>query len=199
MTNTQQAPKASKAPVYVQESDDEEDDEDDEEEEEEKPVIVDSPRSSEITVINGRVCYPREELEITPRFVLRRGENVLLKDNDFNLSTDDDDDDDDYSCNLVLTDQALIIIQTDGDDKTIKATRVPLCQISQCVYHKGFLDDKYIEIYREGAIDKFDVDLPLMKRLPLWELAINDRFDTNACGHDYNFYAHVNLKDLRRN
>lgn len=143
-------------------------------------------KSKEEIKQSGAVTYPREEVEVSPMFTLKQGEKILYKVDELIINDED-------CFNVVVTNQAVYYLETDGEDVE-ECTRIPLCQISQVIRQRGgFLDDKYMEIYREGSVDRIEED----KMLPVLELAINDRFNAETVNRDYKYYSKINPKELK--
>lgn len=160
------------------------------ESEQDNQVHAQEPVKEEIKVV-----FPEEEIEYTKGLQLKPGEKVVMRKEAF-VVTHGDEDEDDYDEDewvLVLTDRALIYIKP--DEKPLRRVeRIPFRHISQVLYHRGgrFFGYYFDVVRRDGTIDRICGN----KRIALWELALNDRFDPNNCKRDYNYYARINLKTL---
>ena len=134
----------------------------------------------------GSVTYPREDVEVWNKFVLKTNEKILVK-----LDIDYLNDDEEREYEVALTNKALYYLKKDEDaEKIEEVTRIPLCQISQAVYKKGgAFEDKVLEVYREGSVDKIEGN----KKLAILETAINDRFDASTVNRDYRYYDNLKI------
>lgn len=122
---------------------------------------------------------------------LEEGERIILKDGPFVKQGSVG------YYHLYLTNYRLIyqIKTNDGNTNTVS---IGLDTVNQALVDRT--DCVFLEIYRHNVTDRFKaprVDTGgVEERIPLWKMAINDRFDEEKKQRDFDYYSKVKLWEL---